>query len=352
VCSLVRFCIIVNVHSRAILFTAVDRVEVVDVTVPAPGRGEVLVEAVYTTISPGTELRCLAGRQVGASFPFIPGYTMVGRIAARGPETTLPEGTRVAARGTDSADQPLAWGGHVAHAVVQEGAVIPIPDAVDLRDAALAKLASIAYRGVRVAGTRPHEQVALLGLGLIGQLAARLHRLAGARVVAADLRADRVAIARAAGVEALLLSIEGDGGGERGLAKSFARAMPGGADIVVDASGAPALLLEAIRLIRTKPWTDELTEPARVVIQGSYPETATFNYEDAFTRELTIHFPRDSQPRDHRAVLRLLAESRVTFKDLLSGVHPPDDAAAVYAALRAGQTGLITAAFQWRQEDR
>lgn len=326
-------------HSRALLFTAVNRVELSEVSIPDPGHSEILVEALLTTISPGTELRCLAGRQAGVQFPFIPGYAMVGRVLARGAGTTLDEGTLVLCRGTDRASQPIAWGGHVAHAVMPEGAAIPLAPEIDPHEAALAKLASIAYRGVRVATTRPHDQVAVVGLGPIGQLATRVHRAAGARVVAADVRADRVEIARAAGIEAV--RVEGD------LAAAFAARMPGGADVVVDASGAPALLPHSVRLARARPWNDDLAEPARLVVQGSYPENVVFPYEDAFGRELAVHFPRDSQTRDLRTVLRLLAGKQLTLRDLLSAVRAPEEAPATYAALQAAEPGLVTAAFRW-----
>jgi len=55
--------------------------------------------------------------------------------------------------------------------------------------AAATKLAAIAYRGVRLARPKPHETVAVIGLGAIGLLAAQLHAQSGARVVAADLGA-------------------------------------------------------------------------------------------------------------------------------------------------------------------
>jgi len=107
------------------------------------------------------------------------------------------------ARERKKADRPLAWGAHIAHALCGEGSVFPLPAGVDLLEAALSKLGAIAYRGVRAAGTRPHEEVAVVGLGPIGQLAARLHGLTGARVVAVDVVPERVVLAKAAGIEAV-----------------------------------------------------------------------------------------------------------------------------------------------------
>ena len=324
----------------ALLATAIDRVELVAAEIPEPGPGELVVEALYTAISPGTEMRCLAGRQIGVSFPYIPGYSMVGRIGARGPGVPIPEGTLVFCQGTEKADRALAWGGHIAHALRSAASVFPLPAGVDPLHAALAKLAAIAYRGVRVAKTQPHEEVAVVGLGPIGQLSARLHRLAGARVVAADLDALRVALAQSAGIEALVPA--------EGLLPSFARRQPNGADVVVDSTGAPPVLQESVRLAKSKAWDNTITEPARLVIQGSYVADVIFDYHQAFYRELSVLFPRDNQSRDIEAVLRFIAGGQLNTRDLISEVCKPQEAPRIYAALRAAKPGLVTAVFNWQ----
>ena len=122
--------------TTALLVTAKDRVEIVDAMVPEPGAGEVLVEALYTAISPGTELRCLAGQQVGLRFPFVPGYSMVGRIAQCAGGGALAEGDLVFCLGTEKADLPLGWGAHLGYAVRQRGRRFPAArgDGSDRRD--------------------------------------------------------------------------------------------------------------------------------------------------------------------------------------------------------------------------
>ena len=166
-------------QSKAILFRDVNVVTVEEITIPEPGPGEVLIETAFSVMSPGTELRCLAGQQPNAApWPAIPGYSLSGTIVAAGPGATLPIGTRVFATGTRRADGVnLMWGGHVAHAVVPQQAVFAVPDALDLRDAAAAHLIAIAYHGLRLAQPLPHERIAVLGLGAIGQLAALTQQL-------------------------------------------------------------------------------------------------------------------------------------------------------------------------------
>ena len=54
-------------QSKAILFRDVNVVTVEPVTIPEPGPGEVLIETAFSVMSPGTELRCLAGQQPNAA---------------------------------------------------------------------------------------------------------------------------------------------------------------------------------------------------------------------------------------------------------------------------------------------
>jgi 2-desacetyl-2-hydroxyethyl bacteriochlorophyllide A dehydrogenase len=328
-------------QARAILFTNVGQVAVAVAEIPPPGLGEVLVEAAYTAISPGTELRCLAGAQPGAApWPFIPGYALAGTVIERGADVTLPLGTRVYCGGTRESSHARMWGGHVSHAVLPAEAAFLVPDGVDLLDASLARLAAIAYHGARVANTRPGEQVAVVGLGPIGQLAARCHHALGGRVVATDRSEERVALARAAGLEAVVAPGR--------LAEALAPHLPNGADVVVDATGVPAVLPQAIALARTLPWDDEPTPGARYLVQGSYPAEFAIPYQEAFAKELTFILPRDTQPRDVRAVLDLMRDGRLAVRDLIGAVRPPEEAPATYAELQRQPGGLITAAFRWR----
>jgi threonine dehydrogenase-like Zn-dependent dehydrogenase len=116
---------------------------------------------------------------------------------------------------------------------------------------------------------------------------------------------------------------------------------------VVDATGAAPVLQQSILLAKSKPWDNTLTEPTRLIVQGSYPENVVFDYQQAFMRELAVHFPRDNQARDVQAVLRFLASGRLKVRDLISEVCAPCDAQGVYTALRAAKPGLVTAVLRW-----
>ncbi|MCC7208294.1 MAG: zinc-binding alcohol dehydrogenase [Anaerolineae bacterium] len=327
--------------AKAILFTRPGHVELGDALIPDPGPGDVLVEAAYSCISPGTELRVLGGSgEGGAIWPLIPGYAMAGRVIACGDGVTLREGAPVFCGGTTRADRHLAWGAHVSHAVQSADYVMPVPEGVDLLEAAVARLASIAYHGLRLSRPQPHERVAVVGLGPIGQLSARLHHLTGAHVVAADRSPERVAIAQAAGVEAI--AVESD------VSATFAPMFPDGADVIVDATGAPAVLAQCLSLARDIPWDNSLTPGSRLVIQGSYAGDVALPYLPAFMKEITLLVPRDQQRRDLATVLDLIGRGKLQVRDVASQVCTPEQAPHAYDDLRAGKGALLTAAIRWK----
>ena len=329
-------------RSTGVAFVGVNAVETAEFDLPKPGPGEVLLEAEYTAVSPGTELRCLRGQQRGAPpFPFVAGYAFAGRVLEEGPGADVEVGRAVFTQGTEhTGELGKSWGGHVSHAVAAASRLTPIPGGLDLLDASLIKISAIAFHGVRLTRPVPGEQVAVVGLGPIGQLSARLHAAAGARVVAADLLDNRVELARQAGIEAFQPGAD--------LAESFQEHLPGGADIVSDATGAPGLFVESMKLAKDIPWDDSLTPGARVLAQGSYVNEFTASYTTGFTKELTILFPRSCQQRDERTVADLMRRGVLRVRDLITDVRSPDDAARTYEQLRDPASGLMTVAFRWK----
>jgi len=317
-------------QTRALLFTAPGKVELRDIQIPEPESHEVLIEVACSCVSPGTEGRVLAGLQDGApDFPLIPGYSCAGRVVSRGSKVRLPLGAAVFSSGTAKANHARAWGGHVGHAVVPESAVIPIPDGVELRDAAAAKLAAIACHGVRLASPVVGEKVAVLGLGPIGFFSALIFQAIGATVAVNDLSSVRVATAREAGLRV------GDFEQE------------GGADIVVDATGAGPALATAARLARKLPWDEKDYPSARLLIQGSYAVPPPFPYDEIFSRELQVLVPRDNRRCDLEEVLGLMASGRLSCRPIVGEFGPPSRAAEVYSQL--GNLEPVTGVFCWAE---
>jgi 2-desacetyl-2-hydroxyethyl bacteriochlorophyllide A dehydrogenase len=330
------------ITAACLLFTDVGRVQTRETELPDPGPDDVLIHTALSSISPGTELRCLAGEQDGLGrdhFPFIPGYSLVGTVVQASGRHAALEGKVVFSSGSRKARHLTAWGGHIARAVVPGDSVVPIPDGVSLEDAVLAKLAAIAHRGVHLARPAPGEDVVVVGLGPIGQMSARLFAEAGARVLAVDLSEARCTLAQRAGIRAIVPT--------GGLEPSVRALLPQGAPIVVDATGARGLLGQTMSLLHDKPWDESDTPGGRLVVQGSYPADIAMPSTTAFAKEMTMLWPRDSQRRDMEAVLTSLQRGRLSFAGLLSGVYDPSEAQSIYDRLHGTPGAFMTAAFRW-----
>ncbi len=95
------------------------------------------------------------------------GYSAAGRIVGVGPDVTLFQlGRRVACAGAGMAN-------HAEYNLVPELLAAQIPEGVSAEDAAYATVGAIALHGIRNADVRIGEYVVVIGLGLLGQLAAR-----------------------------------------------------------------------------------------------------------------------------------------------------------------------------------
>jgi predicted dehydrogenase/threonine dehydrogenase-like Zn-dependent dehydrogenase len=123
------------------------------------------------------------------------GYSAAGLVVEVGEGVSeFRAGDRVACAGT----------GYAAHAEllsVPKNLCVRLPDNVDFETGAFATLGAIALQGVRLAEPTLGESVVVIGLGLIGQLAAQLLKANGCRVFGVDLDESRVALAKSLGAD-------------------------------------------------------------------------------------------------------------------------------------------------------
>ena len=109
------------------------------------------------------------------------GYSTAGVVAAVGSRVRgLVPGDRVACGGAD----------HAVHAEMDRvpgNLCVRLPEGVSFEAGAFATVGAIALHGVRQADVSIGERVAVIGLGLIGQLTGQLLRAAGCRVLGIDL---------------------------------------------------------------------------------------------------------------------------------------------------------------------
>lgn len=132
--------------------------------------------------------------------PMVLGYSSSGVIEAVGPGLTgFGVGDRVACAG----------GGFAVHAelaVVPQNLLAKVPDHVDFEQAAFTTLGAIAMHGFRLAVPQIGESVAIVGMGLLGLLAASIARAAGCKVIGIDTDQKRVDLARSMGFQAVIRS--------------------------------------------------------------------------------------------------------------------------------------------------
>lgn len=323
--------------SAAILFTGKFHAVLGNHTLPEPAKGEVLIRAHLTAISPGTEMRCYAGTEAGSEMvPFIPGYSLVGVVEKAGPETSFRPGARVLCSGTQKSSAHLKWGGHTEWAISSESAVIPIPDKVSFEAAVLAKLAGISHHGVALSKPEKGEKVAVIGLGPIGMFSALIHHALGAQVMGIDTLPLRRQLAESLGITCYASIQEAQ--------------TAGGYSIVVDCSGVPAVLPQAVSLVRELPWDGGDHPAARMVLQGSYAsEGAPLPYTPLFMKEVSLLIPRDQTNKDLLSALKMMEAGQLPAEKLLSTLQSPDRAQAVYTAIKDRTEPWMTAAFQWRK---
>ncbi|HEX6115076.1 MAG TPA: dehydrogenase [Geminicoccaceae bacterium] len=168
---------------------------------PEPGPGEILVEALASGISRGTETLVFQGRvpesqrqimrapyQLGEfTFPLKYGYSSVGVVTA-GPDDWL--GRRV-----------FCLHPHQDRYVVPRAAVVAVPASVPDERAVLAASMETVINALWDASPRIGDRVAVVGAGVIGALAAAVaSRIPGTAVQLVDVNPDKAAIASALGV--------------------------------------------------------------------------------------------------------------------------------------------------------
>jgi predicted dehydrogenase/threonine dehydrogenase-like Zn-dependent dehydrogenase len=129
------------------------------------------------------------------------GYSSAGTVVAVGEGVTdINPGDRVACAGA----------GHAVHAEFAciprlLAAKIPSPE-VKFEDAAFTTLGAVALHGVRNAEAKLGDIVAVIGLGLLGQLTVQILKAAGCCVLGMDISSERVDLALRSGADAVSTS--------------------------------------------------------------------------------------------------------------------------------------------------
>jgi predicted dehydrogenase/threonine dehydrogenase-like Zn-dependent dehydrogenase len=356
------------------------KVQIEEVPPPGLGAGQALVRVSHSLISSGTESgfvsdgglasyvlkkardplniekvkRKLASVGVKGTIDVIrnklfefqaPGYSTSGVIAECASDVPgFRVGDRVACAGA-------GYASHAEFNVVPHQLLTPIPDGVDFDEAAFVALGAIAMQGVRRAQPTLGEIFVVLGLGLLGQLAAQIVRAAGCRVIGCDPIPEKRALAAELGADAVCAP-----GELPGVTAEWSGGHGADAVIICAASKQSGVANQALDLCRQK---------GRVVVVGavgmelerepmylkeldfllscSYgPGRYNANYEEKGL-DYPLGYVRWTEGRNMAEFLRMLAEGKVRVKPLISVTRSVDAAQEAYDAVLNPETNTIAA---------
>lgn len=196
------------------------------------GPTEVVVRTAVTLISPGTELARWQGRagfrdSWQPSYPLTDvGYANIGTVVAAGAETGVVPGQRIYTMGNHAA---------IVRVDLKRALGVPVPAGLADAEAVFVRLATVSMTTLNTTVARGGETVAVVGLGLVGNLAAQIFQLCGMTVHAFDLSPARRALAERCGLRSV----------------HAADQMPEFAErcrLVIEATGSAAALASAVEL--------------------------------------------------------------------------------------------------------
>ena len=348
--------------------------EIADVPVPKAGRGQLLIQTSHTLVSAGTERMLVEFGKAGwidkarrqpdkvrmvldkiktdglqptmeAVFnkldqPLPLGYCNVGRVAGIGAGVLgFSEGERV-----------ISNGKHAEVVSAPMNLCAKVPDAVPDDEAAFTVLGAIALQGIRLAQPTLGETVAVTGLGLIGLMTVQLLRAHGCRVLGLDFDADKLALARRFGAEAVDLQAGQD---PVKAAVAYSRGRGVDAVIVTAATKSSEPMRQAALMCRKRgrivlvgvtglelSRDDFFKKELTFQVSASYgPGRYDPNYEEK-GQDYPVGFVRWTEQRNFEAVLDMMADGRLDVKPLVSHRFEIGAAEKAYALVAGAAPSL------------
>ncbi len=306
---------------RAVTFSQLGGPEVLqvsDLPVPQPGRGEVRIRVAAATVNP-TDISFRSGRQfsmaqlaeMGVRPPFVPGMELAGVVDAVGEGTDWRAGDRVMA----IVNPRRPGGGAQAELVVVPGAsVARVPEGVSLEAAATLPMNGLTVRLAldQLALARGQTLGVTGAAGAVGGYAVQLGAREGLRVIAVGRSQDETLVKRL-GANTFVPS------GDAAM-RAVYEAAGRGVDGMIDAAVLDAAVLPAIRdggrLATVRGWSGP---SARGITIAPVRVTSYLENREALAR-----------------LAQLVAEGRVTLR--VAETFPPERAADAQRKLAAGGT--------------
>ena len=321
--------------ARAVVFAEAGLLALRDVTLREPASDEVVVETRYSSISAGTERLLFNGSLPGfpfLRFPLVPGYEAAGVVTERGADVhDVAVGDEVFVGGSMCyTDVAAAFGGQASRLVKKASHVVPLRG-IPLAHAPLIALAATSLHGIRRLGDVRGKRVGVLGMGAIGQFAARFALAEGAVVSEADANPAR--LGRIAGVAAFALD-------EEPAAPAHGHSAHAAAsqefDVVIEATGNSQLVAASTNWLRARG----------TILLLSYYDRFNTAFVPLFLKEPSLVVSREWDHDDLLAARDAIAAGRVAIADLAGDAYPIDRYESAYAAA-FGDPSTLKVILQW-----
>ncbi|WP_125078411.1 zinc-binding dehydrogenase [Mycobacterium sp. P7213] len=307
-----------------------------DVPEPTPGPGQVLVAVTACGIC-GSDLhfashgeQVLAATQAMSGSPssrasvdldadIFMGHEFSATVLQAGPGTeTFPAGTPVtsipallAAKGIE----PIVYsnttlGGYAEKMVLSAPLLVPIPNGLDPRHAALTEPMAVGLHAVNRSGIVAGETALVLGCGPIGMaIVAALQNAGVEDIVAADYSTVRRDIATTTGAHRTLDPAQGS---------PFDTVTP---NVIFEAVGMPGIIDDVLRRAPVH---------SRLVVAGVCMEPDTVHPFFGIAKEISVQFVLAYKPEEFAASLREIAEGRIDVAPLITGEVGLDGVGAAF----------------------
>jgi predicted dehydrogenase len=353
-------------------------VKVVDVPVPICRDNEVLVKTSFSLISTGTETWTIEATEPKSTKELLGNSSTLKKAINLTTNAWKKEGTRGVIdyiRSVRNPQEPLGYSlsgivvevgknvpdivpgdrvacagegkaFHAEYASVGRNLIAKVPIEVELRDAAFTTLGAIALHGFRRSMSNLGDAIAVIGVGLVGNLIVQIAKSAGCKVVAIDQRADRLELARKVGADAAFSS-EDDRLSEHLLSFTNGRGLDSVIVCASTTSDAPANL--ASRIARDR---GRITVVGRVGMNLQRKDLYQKELEMAMSRSLgpgrydplyeegrldyPVGYVRWTLNRNMEAFIEQLRRKTVSIELLTGGTFLVEDARKAYEALSSG----------------
>jgi len=211
--------------------------------------------------------------------------------------------------------------------VVPDRILFPIPDALDFVGAALTEPVAVAAHAANLTPIERNETLVVVGAGLIGLLLLQVLRSGhSGRIVAVDLDASRLELARKLGADEGLLATDPD------LEARILDLTSGrGADRAFEAVGATAPIKTALSLVR---------KGGSLTLIGNLSPKIELPLQTVVTRELTL-YGSCAIAGEYPLALDLMARRKLDYAAVVSAVRPLSEGASWFDRLYNKEPGLL-----------